>query len=390
VRALLVAAVTLAACGSSEEPPPEDVVGPFTGPMHLFAVDRIVVPSTADETMLYAADLDGNGMVENKLGLVTASLASTGDLTLDAADMIASGSLFTFIEIQADDLMNDPTVGVRYIGGAASAAVVVGGALVNGVFRSNRTAFTRVPGRALIHLPVFTNADPLVLQLEGLEIDLDADGAGGFDAVIRGGVRQDDARKAAYMGLEQMFVTEPERHLVFQRQVDANRDGVMSEAELDESVVALLVTADIQLFDGDKYAPQKKPTAKDSLSIAFGAHIIPCANGRCITATVKDHCRDRRITADETDIDCGGSCQKCGSGKSCMAPTDCQTNACTGGSCGPASCNDNVRDAYESDIDCGSTCDPCADGLACAADTDCASGRCDNGAATLGVCLPAA
>lgn len=381
----------LALAGCSSDAGGGDVRGPFTGPVHRFVVDRITVPATADETNAFAGDLDGNGVAENKLGLVTAVLATTNDLTVDTPDMIAAGALASVVELQADDLADDPTVGVRYLGAetadATAAAIVAGGTLAAGAFRSNRTATTRVPGRALVHLPVFTNADPLPLLLEGLELDLAPDGAGGFDAIVRGGIRQDDARHVAYAGLAQMFATEPARHLVFQRQVDTDRDGTMSTAELDDSVIALLVTADVQLFDGTRYAPQPMPTAKDSLSIAFGVHLLPCPTGRCTTAAPANTCRDRIRDGDETDVDCGGSCQPCAPALACTIPADCQSNACTGGTCAAASCTNGVRDAFESDVDCGSTCGPCAAGLVCAADSDCASGSCDNGPAVTGRCL---
>jgi hypothetical protein len=383
MRPLLLLA--LCACSSSGS---DDVRGPFTGEVRRFVVDRISVPATSDETNAFAGDLDGNGVAENKLGLATATLGTTNDLSRDAQDMIASGALSSVVEVQADDLANDDSVGVRYLGADDSPALVAGGTLVDGAFRSNRAATTRVPGRAVIHLPIFTNADPLQLPLEGLEIDLTSDGAGGFDAIIRGGIRQTDARAISYTGLTQMFETEPERHLVFQRQVDTNRDGLMSDAELEESVIALLVTADIQLFDGTKYAPKPMPTQKDSLSIAFGVHLAPCPAGRCSTALPTNTCRDRIRDAAETDVDCGGpTCQRCWDGLACTVPTDCQSNACVANKCAPSSCTNSVRDGYESDVDCGSTCAACATGAVCAADSDCTSSNCNNGPAVTGRCL---
>lgn len=369
------ALLLLAACSSSSNS--DDVRGPFTGPVHRFVVDRISVPSTNEETVAYAGDLDGNGTAENKLGLVMASLASTGDLSKDGPSMIASGALASVVEIQADDLANDDSVGVRYDGGE-----VAGARIVDGVLRTNRAATTEVPGRALVRLPIFTNAPPMELPVVGLEIDLDPAG----NAIVRGGVDQGTARLIAFAGLVQMFEQEPERHLVFQRQVDTDRDGTMSADELLDSVIALLVTADIQLFDDERYAPNPDATNKDSLSVGFAVHLTPCPEGRCSTAVPETPCRDRIVDGDETDIDCGGSCQKCWDAKACSAPTDCFSNACVAGKCAVSTCTDGVRDAYESDIDCGSTCTPCVAGKVCAANRDCASGNCDNGAASTGVC----
>jgi hypothetical protein len=205
--------------------------------------------------------------------------------------------------------------------------------------------------------------------------------------VIRGGIREGHAREVAYAGLLQMFDTEPERHIVFARGVDTDRNGELASTELDESVIALLVKADIQLFDGARYAPTPASTDEDSISFAFGVHLAPCDAGRCTTAAPANACRDRVRDAGETDIDCGGACQPCAPTKSCSAPADCQSGACDAGRCRAASCADAVRDGYESDVDCGGACTTCQVGQRCADDRDCSTGRCDNGVGTLGVCL---
>jgi hypothetical protein len=196
----------------------------------------------------------------------------------------------------------------------------------------------------------------------------------GYAGVVRGGIRQEAARAAAHAGLVEMFETEPERHIVFGRGIDKNHDDVITRAEVDDSVIAILVTADVELFG----AP--------ALSVAFGIHLSPCASGTCMTAAPMNACRDRVRDGDETDVDCGGSCQPCAAMKQCDRPEDCQSRACDAGACRAASCSDGVRDGYESDVDCGGSCAKCMTGLACAADWDCASGNCTNGIASLGTC----
>ena len=379
MRALLVLA--LVGCDGSN-----DIVGPFTGTTHRFVVDRFSIPRDSSEAGALAADLNGDGTPDNKFGNVTGVLAGTSDLTPHAPEMIASGALASVVTIEADDLVDDPSVGVTFFGAEGDAATVAGGRFTAGAFISNRTHSTRAPGQARVHLPVYINADPIVLDLEGLEIELAPDGAGGYDAIVRGGFRHAVAREAAYLGLIQMFETEPDRHLVFGRGVDKDHDDVITREEVDDSVIALLLIPDIDLFDGDNYAPQVS-TMADSLSVAFGVHLAPCDAGRCSTAQPAMLCRDRVRDGDETDVDCGGSCQPCWAAKTCRIAEDCQSRACDGGTCRAATCSDGVRDGYESDVDCGSSCGTCAAGRRCAADTDCASNNCDNGIASLGVCL---
>jgi hypothetical protein len=377
VRVLLVAA--LVACSESS-----DVTGPFSGEMRRFVVDGFSIPRDNVDAASLAADLDGDGAPENQLGNITSVLTSTGDLSTHGDDMIASGALASVVMIHADELTDDSSVGVTYYGAEGELAIVAGGGIVGGRFMPNRTRETHVPGHARVHLPIYVNADPLVLELEGMEIELSPLGTG-YTGIVRGGIRQETARAAAYAGLIQMFETEPERHLVFGRGIDKDHDAVITRAEVDESVIALLVTADIHLFDGERFAPAASG-APDCISVAFGIHLSPCASGRCSTAAPANPCRDRVRGGDETDVDCGGSCQPCAAMKQCGRAEDCQSRACDAGTCRAASCSDGVRDGYESDIDCGGSCATCATGLACAADRDCASANCSNGIASLGTC----
>jgi hypothetical protein len=84
--------------------------------------------------------------------------------------------------------------------------------------------------------------------------------------------------------------------------------------------------------------------------------------------------------ADETDVDCGGSCPACATSKKCKVGTDCQSKVCdpTLHTCAAASCTDGVKNGNETDVDCGGgTCQPCVVGKNCGVGTDCQSKVCD-------------
>lgn len=363
--------MALAACSD-----PSDTVGPFTGPTHRFLIDRFDVPRDTEAASAVATDLDGDGLLDNKLGNATSVLATTSDLTTDAPSMFASGVLDQVLEIQADDLDNDPSVGVRF-GAPGELGELLGGSITAGVFT---TGFRpdRQPGCcSAVTLPVFVNADPLHVPVDEVQIELVPTEADGYEGVMRGGIPESAARDAAYRGLVEMFETEPERHLVFARGIDADRDDVLSKEELDGSVISLLVAADIRLRGTTS-------GRDDSVSFAFSMHLTPCrADGTCPLLLPGPFvgCRDRRRAGLETDVDCGGpECQKCAAAKGCSIAQDCQSNACDAGACRAPSCTDGVRDGYEGDVDCGGSCPSCATGKLCAADSDCTSGSCSNGA----------
>jgi hypothetical protein len=64
----------------------------------------------------------------------------------------------------------------------------------------------------------------------------------------------------------------------------------------------------------------------------------------------------------ETDVDCGGpNCGACTGGKTCIAPSDCDSTICNNGVCQAASCSDGIQNQKETDIDCGGpNCTKCA------------------------------
>lgn len=99
-------------------------------------------------------------------------------------------------------------------------------------------------------------------------------------------------------------------------------------------------------------------------------------------------CADTVQNGDETDIDCGGSCDPCVDGQGCGAGEDCQSLVCSGGECQSPTCYDDVQNGNEDGIDCGTTCpNPCGMSGDCSDDDDCRPGEyCTRGA----TCEPAA
>lgn len=93
-------------------------------------------------------------------------------------------------------------------------------------------------------------------------------------------------------------------------------------------------------------------------------------------------CRDGVVSAGETDVDCGGRCTRCDTGRRCAEDLDCVSAVCRLAACSAPSCGDSVRNGGESDVDCGGPCAPCAAGRFCeGSSANCASGRCNLGGA---------
>jgi hypothetical protein len=362
----LCLAFALSAC--AEDSTGGDVVGPFTGPSHRFVVDRITIPTTNNAAREAGADLNGDGTVDNQIAMVLSTLAGQG--TTDpkyAPDLIASGAIASSVEIIADDLINDPTVGVVFHGEDRDSGHPMGGTLSDGVFISNRTATATALGTATFHIPLWTDADPAVFQLDNAQIDLIPDGAGGYNAKLAGTVTNAHAVDAAYAGVPQLFAARPTDHMVFMTLLDqAPRDWQVSEHEFaTNSLIQSLLYPDITVH------------GVDTLSFGIQFHLAPCASGTCVTTPPANRCHDRIVDGDEVGVDCGGSCGTCGTGSTCTQNADCTSNACAvNGVCAAPYCSDGVRDGFETDVDCGSECGAtCAAGEQCWSVSDCSPGH---------------
>ncbi|NVB80221.1 MAG: hypothetical protein HOV81_17640 [Kofleriaceae bacterium] len=363
MRSTLFLLLGFAAC--AEPTNPDDVVGPFTGEPRRFVVEKIQLPMTNTFAREWAEDLNGDHTGDNQLGMVIGTLATQGDVTEYGDQMVEAGAIASSVIITADDFTNDPTVSVLYLGADGDTGIEVGGSLENGVFTPNRTRETSVPGAASLHLPVFVSADPSIIPAIGLEIELTADGAGGFDAELHGLVPHDQVVTAAYAGISQMLAEEPREHVGMLSILDSSpRDGVVMREEFAQTdlIKALL-------------APDVTYRGQETLSLGFRVHLRACAEGTC-TPAPRASCFDRVRDGSETGVDCGGTCRTCAAGQTCSAPTDCESGVCESGVCGAPSCSNGVRDGVETDVDCGFSCGDCAVGKTCLRNADCASGQC--------------
>ncbi len=93
-------------------------------------------------------------------------------------------------------------------------------------------------------------------------------------------------------------------------------------------------------------------------------------------------CNDSIKNGTETDVDCGGNCAPCQTGKECSTNYDCESFICTEGVCQESSCDDGIKNGHESEIDCGGACEPCGVGQGCNNHLDCSTKSCINSVCT--------
>ena len=76
---------------------------------------------------------------------------------------------------------------------------------------------------------------------------------------------------------------------------------------------------------------------------------------------------------------CGLGCAVlCPLGRVCLKDGDCATGRCFGTRCTLPTCTNGMKDGQESDVDCGGLCATCGTGRGCRVTTDCTSRMCTN------------
>lgn len=335
--------LALAACASS----PQDVTGPFSGPIHHFAIDRIWLPRTIQGANDLGDDLDHDGTIDNVFGQVTAAMTQEGFAPVHPDDLIGGGAIVSSVDIQADDLSDSSAARVWYYGLPGSEASAVGATISGGELASNDPQTTKIDGTAIVRLPVFRGADPIQVELDAVEIDALDDGSGGYDAIVRGAFPADQVLAAFSGAAAQAIAANPPLFFNDVRFMDKNGDAQISEDEVASSgVVRAMLAPDLTVAN----VPM--------LSVGYRVHLAPCDDGVCPPPPPVDPCDDRVRDLDETDVDCGGSAcaARCAFNGACSSNSDCQSGTCAGGQCTAPSCHDGVRDGFETGVDTGGLC----------------------------------
>ena len=78
-----------------------------------------------------------------------------------------------------------------------------------------------------------------------------------------------------------------------------------------------------------EYRPGESPSG-ESRSGATGDVLDPP-----LPQAARGDCANGRADGDETDIDCGGDCPGCATGRHCLLGGDCASGLCTAGLCEP-------------------------------------------------------
>lgn len=113
------------------------------------------------------------------------------------------------------------------------------------------------------------------------------------------------------------------------------------------------------------------------LVLVSGCTTVAGLGSEYVLAEQGPRCDDGITNGDEVGVDCGGGCNLCADGQTCVGDVDCASGVCSSFFCQVPTCTDAMKNGDESDVDCGGSCGTtCAISQGCAVDADCASGTC--------------
>ncbi|HEY3802875.1 MAG TPA: hypothetical protein VGL61_09700 [Kofleriaceae bacterium] len=356
LRAAVVVSI-FAACTST---PSES----FDGPPERFVVDSVTVPTVDGQAAGFGYDFNGDGQPDNAFGDLTTTLASEGDITSDVADLVGDGVLTSTIEIMRGDQGDGVQITWDSLATWTASLTNTGAITTDGP----------MPMSISPRVPALIDADPTPIPLAEVAMQLIPDDAGGYVVQVQALADGTAFRDAAATSVVQMITSNPSAHRLLEGELGNMSDDAASVAGVEQAQLFQLLTTSDQ--------------ANDQFSVGYRFHVTACAAGWCNGAPVIDHCEDRIVDADETGIDCGGSCHPCSGGLSCEVDADCDSQVCDAGACRFATCDDGVQDGFEYGVDCGDGCHECSAGEPCASGSDCASGLCERSGdvSSLGTC----
>lgn len=291
----------LAGCSALKPTPPQTAptqtpeIAPASGVQYYFVTNKLLIPTTQEQTTAFALDVDGDAQhtPDNKFGDLFTLLSSAGQgielqSTLDQA--INSGQLISLHVVQANDLLNDPSVSWSIFQGqeAQSAPNFDGAdnftldsdALVNLPITGSLANGRFTGGSGTTRVQIFLLGQSVEMDLIGVRLEADLSAAGCANGKLGGGVTVDEFRSkllpAIAGGLNQMITTDSSAANTLLQAFDSDNDGAISIQELENNPLIKIVSApDLDLLDASGTFNPNQDGIKDSYSAGFGFSCVP-------------------------------------------------------------------------------------------------------------------
>jgi hypothetical protein len=290
---LLLAACSVLKPTSTPTQTPE--VPPDTGVQYHFVTNKLLLPTTQEQTQAFALDVDGDSQQHpdnlfGKLLTLLTSVAQGFELqsTLDQA--VNTGQLVSLHEVKANDPLNAPSVSWAIFQGqmtqsapnfdgsdeftldsAAPTNSLIIGSLTNGYF-------TGGPGTAQVQL--FLLGQPVEVGLIGVRLEADLSAEGCANGKLGGGLTVDEFRGKLLPtiadGLNQIIELDNPAANALLRSFDSDQNGTITIQELEDNpLFRIAISPDLDLLDASGNFNPGQDGMKDSYSIGLGFTCVP-------------------------------------------------------------------------------------------------------------------
>lgn len=274
---------------------PTLVVSPTSGLQYQFVTNKLLLPSTKEQTQAYALNIDNDlqQTTDNKFGdfltlLTSAAQGLELQATLDQA--IDAGQLVTLHMVKTDDLMNDPSVSWSiYLGQQSQTPLKFDGSdeftldsstpLNSPIIGSLKNGhFSGGPGAA--QLRMYLLGQLIEVNLIGVRLEADIKAEGCVEGVLGGGMTATEFGEkllpAIAQGLNLVIKEKNMAAPTLLQAFDADNDKLITTEELSNNPILMLaISPDIDLLDASgKFNPGQDGT-NDSYSIGLGFTCVP-------------------------------------------------------------------------------------------------------------------
>jgi hypothetical protein len=292
---LLLTACSMLKPTPAPQPTPTAVVPPATGVEYYFVTNKLMMPTTQEQTQAFALNIDGDAQktADNKFGDMFTLLTSTVQniklqSTLDQA--INTGQLVSLHVVKADDALNDPSVSWSLFQGqktqsapsfdgsdkftldpVAPVNLPIVGSLSNGHFSGG-------PGTARVQM--FLLGQPVEVNLIGVRIESDLSAKGCANGILGGAVTVDEFRSKVLPpiadGLNLTIKEDKNGANAILQAFDSDRNGTITSQELENNPLLMIaISPDMDLLDASGNFNPNQDGVKDSYSLGLGFTCVP-------------------------------------------------------------------------------------------------------------------
>jgi hypothetical protein len=269
--------------------PPVDTPPVVAEPVMQVVMDQVKLPKSSSE---YAADINGDGVPDNRLGEIISVLDTflQGlDLQAETDYSVKSGMTLILMEILGSSLINDAATSAQVYRGSDSDTAAdnfsgsedfgISSEGPQGIKLTGKVVDGRLdvgPGNLVVPLPLVPGKPPIPVTLYWARIEGDIGPNGITNGRLTGALPKSEIESTLMPALAETLTwliganSTPAYAKSVLSAFDTDKDGKISGGELQNSVIGTVLKGDLHGINGE---PDSEP---DALSLGIGFNAVNC------------------------------------------------------------------------------------------------------------------